>query len=338
MTSRDRVKRAVHFQGPDRIPHYLPDGQENDIIWLWPGRPGDQQPWTMLPNGRQRKVDAWGVTWETFGGGSFGEAISWPLADITLQADYRFPDMFNPQHFDAARKAIVINRASDNPKYCLGVMSCGSLHEGAHNVMGLENLFAAYYQEAEHLHSWIGRLAEQQRESIRKLAELGCDGVMGYDDWGLQDRLMVSPRIINEFFIPHYRQNWALAHELGMDTWLHSCGHIIDLLPTFADAGLNVIQQDQQENMGLERLDAAVGGRMAFWCPVDIQKTMVDGTPDDIRTYVRRMIATIGAHGGGFISMAYSTPEAVNHTPQNIAAMCAAFREYGWYDAPRLTQ
>jgi hypothetical protein len=58
---------------------------------------------------------------------------------------------------------------------------------------------------------------------------------------------------------------------------------------------------------------------------------MVEGSVDDIRAYVRRMVATLGGHHGGLISMAYSSPEAVHHTPEKIAAMCAAFRELGAY-------
>jgi hypothetical protein len=27
MTSRERVTRAIHFQGPDCLPHFLPDGR-----------------------------------------------------------------------------------------------------------------------------------------------------------------------------------------------------------------------------------------------------------------------------------------------------------------------
>jgi uroporphyrinogen decarboxylase len=331
VTSRERVRRAIRFQKPDHIPHHLPDGKENDILWLWPGRPADREPWSTLPDGRQRKVDAWGVTWETMGGGSFGEAVSWPLADITTQAGYAIPDIHAPEHFAALRDAVRANEASPNPRYRLGVMPMSSLNEGTHNVMGLANLFAAYYEEPAHLKAWLARAAEAQRESIRVLADVGCDGVMGYDDWGLQDRLMARPELIDEFFMPHYRQNWKLAHDLGMDVWLHSCGCIIDILPMLRAAGLDVIQQDQQENMGLENLDRVAGGKLAFWCPVDIQKTMVEGTLDDIRRYVRRMIATLGAHDGGLISMAYSTPEAVHHTPERIAAMCEAFREYGVY-------
>ena len=50
-----------------------------------------------------------------------------------------------------------------------------------------------------------------------------------------------------------------------------------------------------------------------------------------VRAYVKRMVATVGAHRGGLISMAYSSPEAVQHSPEKIAAMCEAFREYGVY-------
>jgi hypothetical protein len=39
MQGLERVRRAIYFQSPDRIPHYLPDGQPNDIVWLWPPRP-----------------------------------------------------------------------------------------------------------------------------------------------------------------------------------------------------------------------------------------------------------------------------------------------------------
>ena len=333
MNARERVRRAIHFRRPDRIPHYLPDGGENDILWLWPERPPDRQDWQPV-NGRQRRVDAWSVVWERASEETFGEAVVWPIADITQQAAYELPDVNNPRYLADVRRRIEENNASDNPRYCLGVMPASSLNEGTHNLMGLENMFLAYREHPDELKAWIARLAAAQRASIRALAECGCDGIMGYDDWGLQYGLMVRPSMVEAFFGEHYRRNWALAHALGMDVWLHSCGHIVDLLPTLADWGVNVMQMDQQENMGLEAIDAAVGGRVAFWCPVDIQATMITGDAAAIERYVQRMIGTLGGHNGGLISMAYSTPEAVHHTPEKVAAMCAAFRRHGWYQRP----
>ena len=329
MNSRERVRRAIHFQGPDRLPHYLPDGKENDILWLWTERAPDLQPWSDCDEHQQR-MDAWGVTWERVNAETFGEVVKWPV-EITRQAEYHFPEENHWAYFSDVRAKIQANNQACNPKYCLGVPGFCSLNEGTHNIMGLTNMFLAYYNHPDDLKTLIGRLAEQQRQSIRQLAECGCDGVMGYDDWGLQNRLMVKPQFIEEFFMPHYRANWGLAHDLGMEVWLHSCGDIIDILPQFVDAGLDVIQMDQQENMGLENLNKRVGGQLAFWCPVDIQKTMVDGSIENIVAYVKCLVATLGSHNGGLISMAYSTPEAVHHTPEKLAAMCAAFREFGLY-------
>lgn len=335
MTSRERVKRAIHFHKPDRVAHFLPDGKENDLLWLWPLQPPEKQPWREV-NGIDRRIDEWGVTWERpHGHAEFGEAKGFPITDITRQAEYLFPDLNNPKYLEEAAKKIKANNSVVNPQYCLGVMPFSSLNEGVHLIMGLDNMFLAYYEHPEDLQALIGRLAESQRESIRKLADLGSDGVMGYDDWGLQDRLMVSLEMIEEFFIPHYRENWKLAHDLGMDVWLHSCGYIIEALPRFIDAGLDVIQMDQQENMGLERLNNEFGGKIAFWCPVDIQKTMVEGSVEDIQKYVQRMLGTLGSHNGGLVSMAYSTPDAVGHAPEKTVAMCQAFRGYGVYGRNR---
>ncbi len=325
MNSRERVQRAIHFRGPDRVPCLLPDGLPNDILWLWLARPPERQPWTPY-GAHERRIDEWGVVWEKSERNSMGEAVEWPISDITRQAEYAFPDLNLPEFFEEARANIAFDERACGPKYRLGVMPFSSLYEATHTIMGLRAMFEAFYEHPEDIATLVGRLAECQRESIRMLAEIGCDGVMGYDDWGLQDRLMVGTDLVERFFMPHYRANWGLAHQLGMDVWLHSCGHILELLPRFAGAGLNVIQMDQQENMGLEALDLAVGGTLAFWCPVDIQQTMVHGSVDDVRRYVTRMMATLGGHNGGLVAMAYSTPNAVAHTQEKTDAMCAAFR------------
>ncbi len=338
MTHRERVKKAIYFAGPDHVPHYLADGLENDLIWasIWTTDKGitcpDIQPWTNAGTIDVR-IDCWGVTWHRTAGdeGNVGQARECPIKDITKQEAYVFPDCNNIAYHRGTQKAIQANRLHNDPKYVLAVMAFKSLNQGVHYVRGLQNMFMDYYDHPDDLKALIARFAEKQRESIRLLAQLGCDGVMAFDDWGLQDRLMIDEKLIHEFFLPHYRQNWAFAHELGLDVWMHSCGYIIDLLPALIDAGLNVVQMDQQENMGLQNLSQRLGGKIAFWCPVDIQNTMIKGSTQDIENYVAQMIQTLGAHNGGLISMTYNTPEALHHTPEKIAAMCRAFRQHGLY-------
>ncbi len=332
MNSRERVKKAIHFQQPDQVPHFLPDGKENDLLWLWPFRP-DKMPWTLQVDGNEQRIDAWGTVYARTPGSclAHGEKIQIAIPDIQKQSEYIFPDFHIPETFNNIKLRINQNITASNPKYCLGVMPYSSLNEGTHNLVELDKMFLAYYESPEALKGLIKRLADAQMEDIRILAGLGCDGVMAGDDWGLQNQQMVGLDLIKEFFMPLYRRNWAYAHSFGMDVWMHSCGYIIDLLPDFKDWGLDVIQQDQQENMGLENLDVKVGGKLAFWCPVDIQKTMVEGSNEDIRAYVRRIRNTVGNHNGGMISMAYSTPASVGHTLEKTEAMCDEFRKLKGY-------
>jgi hypothetical protein len=95
---------------------------------------------------------------------------------------------------------------------------------------------------------------------------------------------------------------------------------------------------DQQENMGLDLLGERFGGRITFWCPVDIQRTMVHGTLEDIRAYCRRLVKTLGRPEGGFIATWYSDPAGAGHRQDAIDAMCDEFlkisREHGRDEQP----
>jgi uroporphyrinogen decarboxylase len=331
MTSKERVKKAIYFSRPDHIPHYLSDGKENDIIWVWVPRPPFQKNWHH-EGSHESCTDEWGVTWHrAVGNAGFGEAKHFPIKNISEHQKYKFPDLNNPIYMQDVVKQLNENSASKNPKYVLGVLPFNSLNEGIHNLIGLEQMMLSYYENPEALKSLISRFANAQQESIKLLAQFRFDGIMAYDDWGVQDRLLISREMILDFFMPHYQNNWNLAHELGMDVWMHSCGHIAGVLNDFISAGLNVIQMDQQEHIGLDKLNKDFGGRIAFWCPVDVQKTMVTGSLEYIRKYVKKMVETLGSHQGGLISMCYSSPEAVGHTQENTEAMCQVFRLYGIY-------
>ena len=140
---------------------------------------------------------------------------------------------------------------------------------------------------------------------------------------------MVSPEVFREFFKPRYKRVYSAAHEKGLLSFLHSCGNITELLDDFVEAELDVIQMDQQENMGLDELSRRFGGRICFWCPVDIQQTMVKGSLDEIRAYAKKLIDSFGRFNGGFMSQWYKAPEAAGHTWDKVSAMSKAFVTYG---------
>ncbi|MCL5998094.1 MAG: hypothetical protein M1546_18885 [Chloroflexi bacterium] len=325
MNGRERVRRAIHFAGPDRLPQYLPDGGENDLIWLWPQR-DDHIGWVPASDGRWRRVDAWGAVWGRFGPEGNGEVEQPALVEWNQLPSFRFPPWNEPCVYEQGRQAIAANT---DENYALGVLPFSGIFEGVEHVRRMDNLMLDFYTNPAELTELFTRFADAQIVSIDCWKACGVDGIMGYDDLGLQDRPMISPALFRKMLLPHYARVWRHAHELGLDVWLHSCGYIVPLLDDMIAAGLNVIQMDQQENMGLAELGRRFGGRLAFWCPVDIQKTMVHGSVADVENYVRDMIRHLGSYRGGLISKYYPQPEVVEHTPEKTAAMCRAFRKYG---------
>jgi uroporphyrinogen decarboxylase len=318
MTSREIVRASVLFQDPPRIAHSLPSPWQTDFAGAGAGRDPD-----FVPS--RPGADEWGCVWEKAGDedASMGQVTVHPLADYAQLHDYPFPDYTDPRRYENARRVVEQNTAE---KFVLSSIPL-SLNHRTDYLRGFENLMMDPYLYPKEFGMLLDRQTDIAIDAVQRLAECGADAIMACDDWGLQDRTMMSPELFQRFFKPRYARVYTCARELGMLTFLHSCGHIVDILDDFIDAGLQVIQMDQQENMGIDLLAERFGGRIAFWCPVDIQATMVNGTLDDIRAYARRLVETLGCFGGGFISQWYASPKAVQHSQERINAMAEAFTE-----------
>jgi len=321
MTGRELVRRAVLFQSPDRVPRDLPEPWGSDFLHV--GADNDPS-WKPSVEGE----DEWGCVWQKDPDGrTMGQVRVHPLSDYSLLDSYRFPNYDLPVRYERAKKAIESNVEE---KFVLAGVPLSFIHRLEY-LRGHVEAWTDPYEHPRELERLLDRLADVAIDSIRHFAEIGADGIISCDDWGLQDRPMISPELFREFFKPRYARVYGVARELGMLTFLHSCGHISELLDDLIDAGLQVIQMDQQENMGLEELSRRFGGRLCFWCPVDIQQTMVKGTIEDVRSYAKKLIDSFGRFNGGFIAKWYPSPEAVNHSWDKIEAMSKAFVEYGNY-------
>ena len=323
MTSRERVIRAVTFQGPDRVPHQLPGDHGNDFLWIGPS--GDPN-WQPSIQTETQWEDEFGCMWQRLHGDkTMGQVTGHPLTDYSLLDTIHWPDYKNPARYEAPRAAIAANTED---KFVLSGIPFSLIHRLEY-LRGHQNGWTDAYEHPVELRALLNRLADIAIDAIDHLADIGAHGLISADDWGLQDRPMLSPRTFREFFQPVYHRVYHHAHERGMLTFLHSCGHIADLLDPFIEAELDCIQMDQQQNMGVDNLAERFGGRICFWCPVDIQNTMVRGSVDDIRAYARKLIDTFGKYNGGFISQWYASPQAVNHDPEKIEAMSSEFVSYG---------
>jgi len=324
MSGRELVRRAVLFQGPQRVPRDLPQPWGTDFFGVGIAKDPDWEP-------SVEGEDEWGCVWKkvSVADKSMGQVKVHPLQDYDKLSDFPFPDYDKPQRYEH-----IPQRLKENTEDKFVVVSIPlSLIHRLDYLRGNVNALTDPYVNPEQLLQLLEKMTEIALTALEHLKGMGIDGIISCDDWGLQDRPMVSPEVFRTFFKPFYKRVYSQAHRYGMLTFLHSCGHISELLEDLIDAELDVIQMDQQENMGVEDLAERFGGRICFYCPVDIQNTMVKGSLQDIRNYARKLIERFGCYNGGFIAKWYGAPEAAGHTPERIRAMAEAFVQYGQYDS-----
>jgi hypothetical protein len=322
MSGEELVRRAAGFRGPKRVPRDLPEPWGTDFCHAGIGPDPDWRPST-------EGEDEWGCVWRkvSVDDRTMGQVKVHPLDDYSKLDEIPYPDYTIPGRYRELKKRVADNEVD---RFVLTGIPLSLIHRLDY-LRGNRNAMADPYRHPEELRELLGRMTDIALVSLEQLGPRGVDGIISCDDWGLQDRALMRPEVFREFFKPFYKKVYHRAHQYGMVTMLHSCGHISELLDDLIEAELDVIQMDQQQNMGVDQLADGFGGRICFWCPVDIQNMMVRGTLDEIREYARQLIDRLGAFNGGFMCKWYGSPDAVGHTQERIQAMSEAFVEHGWY-------
>ena len=311
MSPRECVRRTLLFQGADRIPYDLPEPYGTDFYSIEMDPSPDSRP--------ASGTDEWGAVWANIGGMQLGQVKEVPLTTWADLASLRVPDVREESRW----KHVTGMRTRAGEKFILakGI----SLYERIHFLRGLDATWMDIHENPAGLRYLITLLLDMNLYAVERFAREGADGYLIPDDWGLQDTLMISPRSWREIWKPFYARLFGAVHDRGMFMFLHSCGYIVDILDDLIDIGLDAVHMDQQENMGLELLGNRFGGRLTFFSPVDIQKTMVTGSAEEIRAYCREMARLLGRPAGGFIPRWYTDPDGAGHTREALDAMCREF-------------
>jgi hypothetical protein len=149
-------------------------------------------------------------------------------------------------------------------------------------------------------------------------------------DFGTQNGPFISPRSYRDLFIPfHQRVNDWIHTNTTWKSFIHSCGSVVALIPSFLEAGFDILNPVQCSAAGMDAqgLKDKFGDRLVFWGGgVDTQHTLPFGTPDEVRAEVRERLRIFGK-GGGYIFNPIHNVQC--RTPiENMLAMLEAWREF----------
>ena len=336
--SRIEVIKAIERKGGSKIPlvmhkwwgeglyekygHRLDEIAEkypDDIFTAWYIDPGETKSPISNPNYR------WGysIDYSKVAKHSIGNMYEllpdWSDFDRYLD---EFPDPTEPETFDYVMKSLPDAKG----RYKLGCW-WRLFHERFWGIRGMENLMMDYYDHMDKLKILGRRLLDYYKVIVDRYAKLGFDGIFTSDGLGHQKGPMMSPAIFKELYLPLYKEFIGYVHERGMHVFLHSCGDNTKLMEYLIEAGLDVFHPVQKGCMDEEYTAKKFGSRISFLAGIDVQHLLPDGSVQDVRDGVRKLIDTFYKKEGGLLLSAGNG--ILSDTPiENIDAMLYEISTY----------
>jgi uroporphyrinogen decarboxylase len=336
---RENYRRAIEFGGPE----YLPSRIGCALDWLYEKdevkqarirelqarMPDEFVPglwcWTAgreptVENGVRRWVDEWGTGWIDDGLGAKTE--TYPMEAGYEHIDrVRFPRPDDAGRFDRADGYL----AQRGDRYACACVWF-TLFERLWMLRGFDNMLIDPYLEPRDFAKLRDRVLEVDLGMIDKWIERGVDGIFFSDDWGSQRGLLINPEDWRKLYKPAYAEMFERVRAGGAHVWMHLCGDITAILGDLIDIGLSVLNPVQPQAMDVEILAREFGGKVCFNGGVDVQGTMIRGTPQDVRDEVRRLVDLFGRYNGGYIGD--TSHSIMPETPlDNVIALYEAFEE-----------
>ncbi|MBN8460070.1 MAG: methyltransferase [Verrucomicrobia bacterium] len=313
MTSRERVLRCLERNHPDRPPRHtwwlpiaeLEHGHEAIRAFKdqWPddiAMPGVPVPALQAlrqgdPYAAGGYVDEWGCEFENLQPGIIGEVKNPMLEDWSRLGDLKLPEACLTVDVAAVNAAC---RASD--KFLLSD-AFPRPFERLQFLRGAENVYMDLGEDSPELRGLLARVHDLYRRELELWATTDVDGLVFIDDWGSQDRLLISPAQWREWFKPLYRDYIDIAHAAGKKCFMHSDGNISAIYEDLIEIGLDAVNS-QLFCMDIGEIGRRHKGRIAFWGEIDRQRILPYGSEDDARAAVRRVAEALYDPAGGVIA------------------------------------
>jgi hypothetical protein len=205
----------------------------------------------------------------------------------------------------------------------------GFMYLRLQDLRGFEELMVDFAEEPPELQLLIDTvLTYNLRQAGIRLGALRQAGVVDAivsfgDDLGMQDRLPISPKKWRKYLKPCYAAIYGPFQEAGYHVYMHSDGHILEVIPDLVDCGVEVINPQVRAN-GLEALAQVCRGKVCVDLDLDRQ-LFPFATPRAIDDHVREAVEVLGSPAGGL----WLKAEIGDDIPlENIAAIFNALDTY----------
>ena len=363
MNSRERVKAALHFKNPDKIPVF--NVLKGDIASLlignakswkpgWSEKEKDLFPYGVSPMAWEKpawalnnpkfegtnwkkvpheEVDEFGRIWNFRGRdmdkGHPGRASITDVRDIDRYLEIYDLDPTDKSRYEAS---LGLKEQYEPDLYQLVHLKDHGPCQMTSGLLGFSNFLIYHRKYPDELKKLLYNTTDFHVKTIEYSIKYGLepDGFMLTDDLGEQNGPYFSPKTFENFYKDAYKPIFDKAHEYGTEVHMHSCGKIDKLLPYLIEWGLDSVELDSPRMSGYPDL-APYRGKIMFWGCVNIQTIYVHSSPEEVEREVWHMIRNLGTKKGGYGAFFYPTPKVLKVPRKNIKAFQRGIEKYGTY-------
>jgi uroporphyrinogen decarboxylase len=180
------------------------------------------------------------------------------------------------------------------------------------------------YTKPDVVQAIIDKIVDFEVEATRRFLEAAgglIDITYFGNDFGSQRGLFVSPQLYQRFLRKPLKRFFDLSHDYGCKVMKHSCGSIREIIPSFLEDGVDILDPIQvgAAGMDLPGLKSDFGSRLTFHGGVNTQRTLPWGSVEDVCAEVRSYLNLFRDSGGYVLS---GSQEYIEDIPlENILAI-----------------
>ena len=270
-----------------------------------------------------RRTDCWGCLWENVERGMDSIVIGHPLEDWDNFKTWRPPNpetdnLFSKRDWDAEAKRMAEEKQRGNVAMA-GPLAHGFGYMLLYFLRGFENLMMDFAIEDPRLDELVAIVTRYNATVTKKYLDLGGEHFTFGEDLGMQTSLPISPNTWRKYIKPMYRTMWAPVVKADLPIFLHSDGHILEIIPDLIEVGVRILNPQPRAN-GLANLAAAARGKVALMQDCDRQ-LFPFATPSRLEDHIAEVHDALALPEGGLMLHVEVGPDV---PLQNIEALAKA--------------
>ena len=271
-------------------------------------------------------TDEWGCTWANIQGGLHGQVVEHPIKSWDEVKDYEVPDPMAGH--DWKRIGENLRKAREEGRLARGGgLPHGFMFMRLYYLVGFEQLMMGFADDLPEVPLLIQKVFSHNMAVINKYLELGANMMNFGDDMGNQTRLPISPAHFRKYVIePCFSKLFGACKDAGAHVYLHSDGHILEIISDLAECGVTVINPQIRANT-LDGLVNVCKGKVCVNLDLDRQ-LFPFCTPGDIDEHIKEATMKLGSTEGGLMLHAECAPDI---PLENIEAICQSLEKYRFH-------